>query len=103
MSNADRENDPELKFLKKHAAISSLVTSDIIPDNKYRAQRIDSLARGSVPLHYIAKVAVRKARRMNSYVVRVNYGSGSNSINNRVDEDGLTQLEIDLAILNWEI
>jgi hypothetical protein len=35
--------------------------------------------------------------------VRVNYGSGSNSINNRVDEDGLTQLEIDLAILNWEI
>jgi hypothetical protein len=50
MSNAHRENDPELKFLKRHAAISSFVTSDIIPDNKYRAQRIDSLARISVPL-----------------------------------------------------
>jgi hypothetical protein len=50
MSNADRENDLELKFLKRHTAIS-FVTSDIIPDNKYRAQCIDSLARGSVPLH----------------------------------------------------
>jgi hypothetical protein len=109
MANADKENDPELRFLKRHAAISGIVTSDIIPDNRQRAERVDQLSKGSVPLqeiesaYDIAKVALRKASRMNSYIARVSYGSNSNNAPAEVEENGLTNLEKQLKLLQWEI
>jgi hypothetical protein len=114
MANADKEADPELRFLKRHAAISGIVTSDTVPhlNNSQRAERIDTLARGSIPVseienaYDIAKTAVRKMYKMNSYTARVSYGSNSNSSsnnNNDIDpETGLTSLEKQLRILEFD-
>jgi hypothetical protein len=106
---ADVEENPTLRILKCENALIQIITADVLLNPKERANRIQSLARGSIPVqeiesaYSIAKTAVRKANsRMNSYVGRVTYHNGSNNITADVD-DGLSQSEKELAILNWEI
>jgi len=99
MADADKENDPELKFLKRHAAISSFITNETAPhlSDKMRAERIDTLARTSVPLVDIedtysrAKNVVRRTASMAKYNT---YTAGTYNDGGEDKSTLLKQLEI---------
>jgi hypothetical protein len=105
MSAADEDDNDnnknessEMYFLKRQNALLGIITSDVVPDAKTRAAKIDYLARRSIPISEVEdvysrckNVLRRMAKKVNRYSAKVNYDNNNNYYDDETGQ-GLTQL-----------
>src|SRR5215475_7885095 len=98
------DSDSEFYQLKRQNELLKIITPEIEANETRRYAKVDKLAKTSIPINEIAdaysivRAAIKKASRTRSYIANTN-----NVNNDDRDEYGLTPLEKQLKILNYEI